>query len=59
MATLSSPEERTEYFRRLGARSQVGRITLRADEAAALRDAAALLGRVAERLQRDGDHARA
>jgi hypothetical protein len=46
---FSSPEQKSEFYRSLGKRSAESRIVLSGDEAAALVDAYALLGRIAER----------
>ena len=46
---FESPEQKSEHYRALARRSAEQRVTLRADEAAALRDAYALLRRIAER----------
>ena len=44
-----NPEAQTEHYRALGRRSAERRFVLSGDEAAALVDAYALLGRIAER----------
>jgi hypothetical protein len=48
---FSSPEARTEHYRALGRRSAERRVVLSGDEAKALSEAYALLGRIAERAQ--------
>jgi hypothetical protein len=45
-----TPEAKSAYFQRLGRLSNAGRVVLRAEEAAALRDAYALLRTIADRL---------
>jgi hypothetical protein len=45
-----TPEARSEFYRRIGERGNAGRVVLRADEAAALRNAYALLAKIADRL---------
>jgi hypothetical protein len=49
-AKFSSPEAKREYYREIGGRGNAGRVVLRAEEAAALRDAYALLRTIADRL---------
>ena len=45
-----TPEARTEHYRALGRRSAERRVVLSGDEAAALRNAYALLAKIADRL---------
>ena len=47
---FASEEERSEYYRRIGAKGNDGRVVLRAEDAAALRDAYTLLRTIADRL---------
>ncbi len=49
-----TPEARSEFYRQIGERGNAGRVVLRAEEAAALRDAYRLLRTIADRLP---DHA--
>lgn len=44
-----SPDERSQYFREIGRRSNAERLVLSIDERAALADAYALLGKIAAR----------
>ena len=55
VAKFSSPEAKREYYREIGERGNAGRVVLRAEEAAALRDAYALLRTIAERLPEASD----
>ena len=48
-AKFSTPEEKSAYYRELARRSNDGRVVLSGDEAAALGDAYALLGRIVAR----------
>ena len=45
-----TPEAKSQHFREIGERGNAGRVVLRAEEAAALRDAYALLRTIADRL---------
>ena len=45
-----TPEARTQHYRELGRRSAERRVVLSGDEAAALRNAYALLAKIADRL---------
>jgi hypothetical protein len=45
-----TPEAKREFYREIGERGNAGRVVLRADEAAALRDAYRLLRTIADRL---------
>jgi hypothetical protein len=49
-AKFPDPEAKREYYREIGERGNAGRVVLRAEEAAALRDAYALLAKIADRL---------
>lgn len=48
-AKFASPQEKSEHYRELARKSHEGRVTLSGDEAAAVVEAYALLGRIAER----------
>jgi hypothetical protein len=48
-ARFKTPDEKREYFRKLGERGNAGQVTLRAAEVAALVDAVTILSRLAER----------
>jgi hypothetical protein len=52
-AQFPTPESKTEFYRELGRKSAAGRIVLSGEEAAALADAYALLGRIAERVTKN------
>ena len=47
---FSSPEAKSKHYREIGERGNAGRVVLRAEEAAALRNAYALLRTIAERI---------
>ena len=49
-AQFPTPEARSEHYRAIGERGNTGRVVLRAEDAAALREAYALLRTIAERL---------
>jgi len=49
-AKFPTPEAKREFYREIGERGNAGRVVLRAEEAAALRDAYALLRTIADRL---------
>ena len=49
-AKFHSPEEKSQFYRRLAEKANAGRIVLRAEEAAALADAYRLLAKIADRL---------
>jgi hypothetical protein len=49
-AKFASPEEKREYYRTIGERGNAGRVVLSAEQAAALRQAYALLAKITERL---------
>ncbi len=52
---FSSPEEKQQFYREVGERGNAGRAVLRADDAAALRQAYALLSEIVERLPKDDE----
>jgi hypothetical protein len=54
-ARFSTPEERSEHFRRIGQRGNHVRVTLTAAEAAALAEAFRLLSGIAARLPAGAD----
>ena len=45
-----TPEAKSKHYRQIGERGNAGRVVLRAEEAAALRDAYTLLRTIADRL---------
>ena len=49
-ARFVTPEAKTEFYRELGRKSAMGRVVLSAEDAAALGNAYALLGRIASKL---------
>jgi hypothetical protein len=48
--SFSTPEARSEHYRQMAEKASAGRVVLRAEEAAALRDAYQLLRTIADRL---------
>jgi hypothetical protein len=56
-AKFQSPEEKSQFYRRLAEKANAGRVVLRAEEAAALRDAYRLLRTIADRLPDHSDSA--
>ena len=54
-AKFPSPEAKRDYYREIGERGNAGRVVLRAEDAAALRDAYTLLRTIAERLPEASD----
>ena len=51
-AKFASPEEQSAHYRALAAKANAGRVTLTADEVAALGEAYALLSKIAARHRR-------
>jgi len=49
-AQFPDPEARSEFYRQIGERGNAGRVVLSAEQAAALRQAYALLAKITERL---------
>ncbi len=47
---FKTPEEKSEHYRGMAEKANAGRVVLRAEDAAAVRQAYELLGRIAERL---------
>lgn len=54
---FATEEDRSDFYRRIGAKGNDGRIVLTAQESAALAEAYALLGRIAERARSKVDAA--
>jgi hypothetical protein len=50
---FSTPEERSEFYRHIGARGNAGRLTMPAEDVRALGEAYALLSRLAAKYQFD------
>jgi hypothetical protein len=49
-AKFPTPEARSEHYRQMAEKANAGRVVLRAEDAEALRDAYALLTKIADRL---------